>query len=197
MGRKKKFDETEVLHKAMMIFWRKGYEATSTRDLADAMGINQFSLYASFESKEALFERALAHYYHKIIQEWIAKPLAVTGAGKEVLRQFFEVFVDPGDGSYPLGCMIFNTMLIDQAKRPEIQAIIEKYEAHLTAGFGDVIRNDFPLASTSEIESKASLLFCFLAGIAIKKRNGAEGRPVQIVVDQIIKSIYMEDKCND
>ena len=192
MGRKKKFDEPDVLRKAMLMFWRRGYEAISTRELADAMGINQFSLYATFESKEVLFERALANYYQQIIQDWIAKPLAATGAGKEVLRQFFEVFVDPGDGSYPLGCMIFNTMLIDQAKRPEIQTIIEKYEALLTAGFADIIRHDFPDASADEIESKASLLFCFLAGIAIKKRNGAEGHPIQIVVDQIIKSIYLE-----
>ncbi len=193
MGRKKKFDEQEVLGKAMLLFWRKGYEAVSTRELAEAMGINQFSLYASFESKQVLFSRALTHYYKQIIQEWLAKPLAASGAGKEVLRKFFEVFIEPGDGSFPAGCLIFNTMMIDQAKRPEIKATIDEYEALLTAGFANIIRSDFPNASASEVESKASMLLCFLAGIAVKKRHGFSGRPVQIVVDQIIKSIYTED----
>ena len=193
MGRVKNFDETEVLHKAMLLFWCKGYEAVSTRELAKAMGINQFSLYASFENKEVLYERALAHYYHSIIEEWLAKPLVATGAGKVSLRQFFEVFVEPGDGALPAGCMIFNTMMIDLAKRAKISTIIDEYETLLTAGFSNIIRHDFPDASAEFVESTASLLLCFLAGIAIKKRNGFEGRPVQIVIDQIIKSIYNEE----
>jgi TetR/AcrR family transcriptional repressor of nem operon len=192
LGRKKNYDEVEALEKAMLLIWRKGYEAVSTRELATAMGINQFSLYASFDSKEALFGRALDLYFQRIIKDWLLEPMVVPGAGKDALRRFFEVFVNPGDGTYPAGCMIFNTMAIDEAQRPVIKLTIEKYEALLTKCFADIIRQDFPNASSVEIESKASLLLCFMAGIAIKKRNGFEGRPVQIVVDQIMKSIYVE-----
>ena len=39
MGRTRKYDETEALQKAMLLIWRKGFEAVSTRDLAAAMGI--------------------------------------------------------------------------------------------------------------------------------------------------------------
>jgi TetR/AcrR family transcriptional repressor of nem operon len=192
LGRKKNYDEAEALEKAMFLIWRKGYEAVSTRELATAMGINQFSLYASFESKEVLFGRALDLYFQRIIKDWVLKPMVVPGAGKDALRQFFEVFVNTGDGTYPAGCMIFNTMATDEAQRPVIKLTIEKYEAVVTKCFKDIIRHDFPNASSVEVESKASLLLCLLAGIAIKKRNGFEGRPVQIVVDQIIKSIYVE-----
>lgn len=197
MGRRKKYDEADALQKAMLLFWRKGYEAVSTRELATTMGINQFSLYSSFESKEVLFERALGNYFQCIIQDWLVKPLAAPGAGKDALRHFFEVFVDVGDGSMPAGCMIFNTMSIDEAKRPAVKATVDRYEKLLTESFASIIRHDFPLASSEEVHSKASMLLCLLAGIAIKKRNGFEGHPVQIVVDQIIKSIYMEEPDND
>ena len=192
MGRKKQFDEIEALQKAMILIWRKGYEATSTRELATAMGINQFSLYATFENKEKLFERALDFYFQKIIQEWLVKPLIAPGAGKDALCEFFEVFVTPGDGTYPTGCMIFNTMTVDAGQRPEIKAITQRYEKLLVDSFANLLRHDLPDASEADIHSKASMLLCLMAGIAVKKPNGFEGQPLQIVIDQVIKSLYPE-----
>ena len=46
----------------MLLFWRKGYEATSMNDLCDAMGVRSPSLYAAFGSKEALYLEAVEHY---------------------------------------------------------------------------------------------------------------------------------------
>ena len=46
----------------MLVFWRKGFAATSMNDLCDAMGIRSPSLYAAFGSKEALYLEALEHY---------------------------------------------------------------------------------------------------------------------------------------
>jgi TetR/AcrR family transcriptional regulator, transcriptional repressor for nem operon len=190
MGRKKQFDENEALEKAMLLIWKKGYEAASTRDIATAMGINQFSLYATFDSKEKLYERALDFYFQQIIQGWLIKPLRVPGGGRDALRQFFEVFVTKGDGTYPTGCMIFNSMTIDAGQRPEVQAIIARYEALITDSFANVLRHDNPQDTDADIEAKASLLLCLMAGIALKKRNGFEGSALQIVVDQTIKSCF-------
>ena len=51
MARKKSYDEKDVIEKALSTFWREGYEGTSTRMLEKEMGINQFSIYSSFENK--------------------------------------------------------------------------------------------------------------------------------------------------
>jgi AcrR family transcriptional regulator len=190
MGRKKKYEEAEALRTAMLLIWQKGYEAVSTRELAAAMGINQYSLYASFESKEILFERALELYLQQIIENWLAKPLLAEGARGAAIRTFFEVFVEPGQGTFPSGCMIFNTMTIEEARRPAVKMTIDKYQALLTAGFTDILRRDFPNASTEEIAAKAGLALCVLGGIAVKKRTGFAGPPVQIVVDQLMLSLY-------
>ncbi len=62
MARPKEFDRDAVLGKAAMVFWEKGYEATSTEDLVRAMGIGRQSMYDTFGDKHTLFLEALARY---------------------------------------------------------------------------------------------------------------------------------------
>src|SRR3546814_6083041 len=61
-GRPRAFDRTQALARAMEVFWEKGLDGASMNDLTAAMGINSPSLYAAFDSKEALFREAVALY---------------------------------------------------------------------------------------------------------------------------------------
>jgi AcrR family transcriptional regulator len=61
-GRPREFDRDAALEAAMLLFWRKGFAATSMNDLCDAMGIRSPSLYAAFGGKEALYLEAIEHY---------------------------------------------------------------------------------------------------------------------------------------
>ena len=54
MPRVKQFNEDEVLNKAMELFWKKGYNATSMQDIVDYLGINRASLYSTFGGKKNL-----------------------------------------------------------------------------------------------------------------------------------------------
>ena len=67
MPRSKTNDDDLVLEKAMNVFWVHGYEATSVRLLEKEMGINQFSIYASFKNKKNLFINALRKYREFVI----------------------------------------------------------------------------------------------------------------------------------
>src|SRR5579862_671469 len=62
IGRPRAFDLEKALHRAMQVFWRKGYEGTSLSDLTEALGINRPSLYAAFGNKEDLFRKVLDRY---------------------------------------------------------------------------------------------------------------------------------------
>ena len=62
MGRPKSYDRTEVLDRAMRLFWRKGYEGTHLSELVEITGLNRFSLYNEFGGKEGLYGAALEHY---------------------------------------------------------------------------------------------------------------------------------------
>ena len=49
----------------MVLFWERGYDTVSIRDLTDAMGITPPSLYAAFTDKQTLFEEAVDAYAHR------------------------------------------------------------------------------------------------------------------------------------
>jgi AcrR family transcriptional regulator len=46
----------------MLLFWDRGYEATSLEDLTEAMGLSLSSLYAAFGDKERLYLAAIDRY---------------------------------------------------------------------------------------------------------------------------------------
>ncbi len=108
VARKKNYDEREVVEKAMNLFWKNTYESTSMQMLEKEMGINKFSIYASFGNKHGLFLASLAYYKEKVGA--IIKKFASGTNGVQDIKQFFidsVTIVDP-DGSRN-GCLITNT----------------------------------------------------------------------------------------
>src|SRR6266446_6269359 len=65
MARLKAFDEDRAIDSAVDCFWARGYEATSVRDLAEAMGIGGASLYNAYGDKRELFIRSLERYANR------------------------------------------------------------------------------------------------------------------------------------
>ncbi|WP_295769159.1 TetR/AcrR family transcriptional regulator [uncultured Mucilaginibacter sp.] len=70
MARNVEFDEALAIQKAMEVFWKKGYNATSLRDLTDAMQINSSSLYNTIGDKQELFVRCVQHYTNIRKKDW-------------------------------------------------------------------------------------------------------------------------------
>ncbi|WP_418135168.1 TetR/AcrR family transcriptional regulator [Psychromonas sp. GE-S-Ul-11] len=62
MPRKKSYEDNHVIEKATQLFWRNGYHNTSMSLLESTMGINKFSIYASFGSKQGVFIASLQAY---------------------------------------------------------------------------------------------------------------------------------------
>jgi TetR/AcrR family transcriptional regulator, transcriptional repressor for nem operon len=69
MSRIIEFVEEEAISKAMDVFWKKGYNGTSMRDLTAAMGINPSSLYRTIGDKHALFVKCIKSYTESRMQE--------------------------------------------------------------------------------------------------------------------------------
>ena len=62
MARNVEFDEKLAVSKAMDVFWKKGYNGASTRDLTEAMGISNSSFYNTLGDKHQLFIKAIKYY---------------------------------------------------------------------------------------------------------------------------------------
>ena len=110
MARQKEFDRDEVLHKAMEVFWARGYEGTSIQDLVKHMGINRQSIYDTFGDKHSLFLQALDRY-REIQSQKVFEILDRPGSVKRNLRLLFQQTVDKAlleEGRR--GCFVGNAM---------------------------------------------------------------------------------------
>ena len=93
MARHKEFDRDEALHKAMEVFWSRGYEGASIQDLVQHMGINRQSIYDTFGDKHALYLQALDRY-REVEGRKVLELLERPGSVKRNLRQLFEGVVE-------------------------------------------------------------------------------------------------------
>jgi AcrR family transcriptional regulator len=108
MARQKQYIEEEVIDKAMHLFWRNGYENTSMQILEKEMGINKFSIYASFGSKHGLFLESLKSYKAK--RKQLFDTLKNSSNGVEDIKQFFYDSVEVCDQEgNEKGCLLTNT----------------------------------------------------------------------------------------
>ena len=90
MTRQKEFDRDEVLHRAMEVFWTRGYEGASIQDLVKHMGINRQSIYDTFGDKHTLFLQALDRYREiqsRKIFEVLERPGSMKKKSAPVIRR--------------------------------------------------------------------------------------------------------------
>lgn len=189
MGRKKLYDENAVIEKAMYAFWDKGYKGVTTRDLAQTMGINQYSVYASFENKEKLFARVVEYYCETVVEGGTLLSMSGDNLNLEDLKYFFEQFVNTSKTGYPNGCLICNTMIEAFNMNDQVDRVIQRFRDLVIDAFLTVLRNSYPQADESYIINKAEFLFGAFLGLAMQKKMGLNGQPIQIYVDEMMRAI--------
>lgn len=110
MARHKEFDRDEALQKAMELFWARGYEATSIRDLVEHTGVNRQSLYDTFGDKHALYLAALDRY-REIESGKMFELLARHGSIKKALHGLFDSVIEQAmERKERRGCFMGNAM---------------------------------------------------------------------------------------
>ena len=110
MARTKEFDHDVALDRAMHLFWRQGYEATSIQDLVEHMGIGRGSLYATFGDKHTLYLAAFDRYCATVGAGFLA-PLAEPIPVRAALRRVFDGVVAESLAEGHHGCLMANGTL--------------------------------------------------------------------------------------
>lgn len=109
MARNKNYNEEEVIEKAMHLFWRNGYESTSTRMLEKEMGINQFSIYSSFKNKQGVYVESIKCYQNKL--KAISNKLKASATPVEAIKDYFYDFIRFScNHDEQVGCFVVNTI---------------------------------------------------------------------------------------
>jgi AcrR family transcriptional regulator len=191
MARAAKYDREAALEAAMGLFWRKGYHATSLKDLEAALALKPGSIYAAFESKEALYLLTLERYFERgragfrAALAGAASPLAALA---EHLRAYARLA--PEDAARQ-ACMLTRTLVDTKATDPRI--------ASATQGFLDAMRAEFAAAFTaaraaSELPEEAQperLARRYQAYVTALRVELHRGSP-QAVIDDLAEDMAQE-----
>src|SRR5260370_41707899 len=135
MARLKRFDEDRAIDSAVDCFWARGYEATSVRDRAEAMGIGGASLYNAYGDKRELFIRSLERYANRSMRERVAR-IDARFEPKQAIGAFLAEIIDRSakDPDYK-GCLLVNSALDVATRDPEIAELVADYLGETRAVF--------------------------------------------------------------
>lgn len=129
MPRNQEFNESEVIQKAMEVFWKNGYSATSTRDLTEAMQINISSLYNSIGDKHQLFIRCIKHYAEiriKALEARVATYPSPFNALESLIKDAANTIV-----TEPNSCMCVKATFESEGDDPEVNSAINTYNDYV------------------------------------------------------------------
>lgn len=175
MARSKQYKEEEVIQNALNLFWRNGYEGTSVRMLEKEMGINQFSIYSSFGSKQGVFVESIKAY--KIQLNSIRNILKNSNNGIAGIKQFFYDFLSfTKEDEAGKGCFICNTVSeLGNKATPELKIELLKFTEEIKSLFLNNLRQDNS-KTEGTIQKEANFLTTSMLGLSLGSRiqNKAE-----------------------
>jgi AcrR family transcriptional regulator len=135
MARATNYDRDAALDAAMAVFWRKGYHATSLKDLEAALEMKPGSIYAAFESKENLYLLAIERYYEASRAGFRAQ-MAKAKTPLTGLAGQFENYAGLAQGDPTrLACMLMKTVVDTASTDPKIAAASQRYLDKMCAAF--------------------------------------------------------------
>ena len=171
MARPIEFDRPKAVNKALVLFWHKGYQASSLADLLETMCIGRSSFYAAFADKRSLYIECLDLFAARTLE--LLQCARAEMPPVDALQHFFErsFFGARGasDTKRHWGCMLVNTVL-------EMAGVDDGLAVRASKHLGEVQRI-FQVylqdagASPARAEELAAMLMLFNEGIRVSSRR--------------------------
>ena len=176
MPRKKSYDREVLVGKAMELFRDHGYAGTSAEMLVEELGVNRYSLYAEFGSKQGLFEAALERYDDEVLERNFG-PLEAPGAGTDEVRALLEFFGGAARGpASGRGCLLCNTAVEFGPEDPGGSGFVRRYFKRLSGAFGAALsnaRDRGELHRSVDLHAEASFFTASVVGLFVMLRAKA------------------------
>ncbi|MEP1793104.1 helix-turn-helix domain-containing protein [Parasphingorhabdus sp.] len=135
MARAANYDRETALDAAMTQFWRKGYHATSLKDLELGLDMKPGSIYAAFESKENLYLLSIERYFNASRRGFRAH-LDQADSPLAGLAAHFHSFTElSSDDRSRQACMLTKTLVDTKTTDPKIATATQRYLDAMCAEF--------------------------------------------------------------
>lgn len=127
-------DNTTLLNTATNLFWRKGYQATSMRDIQQALDLRPGSLYSRFQSKSELFEKVIVHYAEQILAR-LEQSAQSEDALAATRQMFIQELLKPEEQRYQRQCLLLNAMAESSKLEDRAAQALENAMGKMLQGF--------------------------------------------------------------
>ena len=170
----------------MVLFWERGYDAVTTRDLTEAIGIVAPSLYHAFTNKRALFAEVVEAYaqrYGGYIDEALqGQSDARTAVGQPLLGAARQQTL-PGR---PAGCLIISGATNHSPASADVAAELQERRTHVAGRIAEKIRADVArgaLPTNTDVDQLTTFVMSVWSGVALQARDGATRASLEAAVD--------------
>ncbi|MEM6685334.1 MAG: TetR/AcrR family transcriptional regulator [Bacteroidota bacterium] len=189
MPRVKKFNEEETLKKAMCLFWRNGFHATSMQDLVNHLGINRASIYDTYGGKKELFEKAFTHYRTTNRKQLLSFLESQAGV-KEGFRSLFHGSITEAlcDADRK-GCFVVNVATELVPNDEEMLAVVQENKAFIEETFTNFLQSGIDageISADKDIKNIATLLHTFLNGLKVVSKTDTDEKSLLTSVDTML-----------
>ena len=168
MARPIEFDRPKTVNRALALFWRKGYQATSVADLLAAMTISRSSFYAAFTDKRSLFIECLDLFSARTLD--MLQRARAEMPPIDALQNFFERdFIGARGAKGHWGCMLVNTVLEMADVDGELAARASQHLSDMQRFFQSCLQEAG--ATPAHAKELAAVLMLFNEGIRVSSRR--------------------------
>lgn len=184
-GRPRSFDRQAALERAMLTFWRHGYETTSVADLIAAMGITAPSLYTAFGDKKRLFLEAARFYAGdpEAMAAMIDNAPTAIDAARAMLVAAATAFTGE---TTPPGCLLASATASGSAGSADVQRAVADIRGAIGARLRARIERDVAvglLPAQADATALSGLVMAVNLGMSVLARDGADRATLLSVAD--------------
>ena len=139
MARKKSLDEgrvprEEILQRASLLFYERGYGATSIRDIADAVGISSSTMYHHFANKQDVLYAIVSRFMSDFVDATVPVLRDQALSPAERIRRIIRLHIEISDDRRP-------ELLIGNPIRYALDAVQREHAIALQLAYHDAVRD--------------------------------------------------------
>ncbi|MFH8796058.1 TetR/AcrR family transcriptional regulator [Streptomyces sp. NPDC017941] len=191
MARTREFDTEAAVSRAMELFWTRGYEATSVRDLTQHLGIGQGSLYAAFGDKDGLYRAALEHYRTTLAAAAL-RDLEEGADARSAVRTLLTERVRIAVGHDGRGCLAVNAACERLPEDASIRRIVRDMQDAGRDALAEVLRvavERGDIAPRHDPLTLAAFLVTVLNGLLVSSKVTPDLHALEPVVEVAVAAI--------
>ena len=188
-GRPRAYEPDVALGKALELFRKEGFAATSLDDLSAATGMNRPSLYGAFGDKRALYIKSYGRYR----DDARAAMLDIFRDEMPIRKRLARIYAVALDiylsGESPRGCFTVMTAASEAVFDPEIRAMVLEGFVELDKAFAACFRQakeKGELGEGADPIALSQLASATIHTIAIRARAGVPRKELEAIVNGAI-----------